>query len=180
MPERHRGHVSLDFTHSSARFTASGYQFTRPGHRVLSVQYRSLALSNLCTLTTGVPLVGQTRSPPAKSDACSSSQVLDDLGTLVRSALSVCGDVCAATCRRATRASLPTSSSIFAGLPPFVNGTLATTRPMAVSRMRVSRESRTMSLAKGKWKREFECTLTSAASGPDEESNDKKRARVAA
>jgi hypothetical protein len=124
------------------------YKFeTKSTNRVLSVQYRSLALSNLCTLTTGVPLVGQTRSPPAKSDACSSSQVLDDLGTLVRSALSVCGDVCAATCRRATRASLPTSSSIFAGLPPFVNGTLATTRPMAVSRMRVSRESRTMSLA---------------------------------
>ena len=34
-----------------------------------------------CTLVTGVPLVGQTPSPPAKSDACSSSQFLDDSGS---------------------------------------------------------------------------------------------------
>ena len=96
---------------------------------------------------TGVPDSGQTRIPPAKSEAWSSCQFLEDVDAVLRSALRVSAEVCAATCRRAVHASLPRSSSIFAGLPPRVNGTLATNWPMAVSRMRVSMEIRTMSLA---------------------------------
>ena len=106
---------------------------TNPAH--------SASLSSLlqfCTSFTGAPLVGQTLSPPAKSDDCSSSQFSDDAGSGLRSALRSAIVVFAATCRRVARAFLPTSSSICTLL--CVNGTLTASRPMVVSCMRVSNE----------------------------------------